>query len=239
MAADLEEVLAIETARSGQATGEVTTVLRTLPERARRRLPLRLRNPWRLALAVAIVGLIVAGAIVLAANRTHSGISPATNVRPPAATQPVTLQQNAAHDYNPFGTSAEHPELAANATDNQPGTSWSTFHYQGNTLGKPGTGLYLDAAPKVVARGLAIQTSTPGFRVEIWVSNQFRQLPQGDQTPLEQRGWTRLASSGSVRSRETFTLDTAGNAYRYYLVWIVGLPPGSQNVQLDEVTLFK
>src|SRR5512144_895062 len=39
--ADLEEVLAIETARSGQATGEATTVLRTLPPRTRRRLPWR------------------------------------------------------------------------------------------------------------------------------------------------------------------------------------------------------
>ena len=44
MVADLEEVLAIETARSGQATGEVTTVLRTLPGDARRRLPWRMRH---------------------------------------------------------------------------------------------------------------------------------------------------------------------------------------------------
>src|SRR3954463_5249270 len=37
--ADLEDVLAIETSRSGQATGEATAVLRTLPPRTRRRLP--------------------------------------------------------------------------------------------------------------------------------------------------------------------------------------------------------
>src|SRR5450631_92362 len=42
MVAELEEVLAIETSRSGQATGEVTTVLRTLPRMARRRLPWRM-----------------------------------------------------------------------------------------------------------------------------------------------------------------------------------------------------
>src|SRR3954462_9156245 len=39
--ADLEDVLAIETSRSGQATGEATAVLRTLSPRARRRLPWR------------------------------------------------------------------------------------------------------------------------------------------------------------------------------------------------------
>src|SRR4051794_12478794 len=41
--ADLEDVLAIETARSGEATGEATSVLQTLPSSARRRLPLRSR----------------------------------------------------------------------------------------------------------------------------------------------------------------------------------------------------
>src|SRR5437588_2810088 len=39
--ADLEDVLAIETARAGNVTGEVTTVLRTLPSRTKRRVPVR------------------------------------------------------------------------------------------------------------------------------------------------------------------------------------------------------
>ncbi|HWX97841.1 MAG TPA: protein kinase, partial [Solirubrobacteraceae bacterium] len=47
MAGELEEVLAIETSRSGQATGEVTTVLRSLPGGARRRVPWRMRHPVR------------------------------------------------------------------------------------------------------------------------------------------------------------------------------------------------
>src|SRR5690242_6997871 len=42
--ADLEDVLAIETARAGGATGEATSVLRTLPSRARRRIPFRMRH---------------------------------------------------------------------------------------------------------------------------------------------------------------------------------------------------
>ncbi|MCW2993912.1 MAG: serine/threonine protein kinase, partial [Conexibacter sp.] len=48
MIADLEEVLAIETQRSGQSTGEVTAVLRTLPPSARRKLPTRVTHPLRL-----------------------------------------------------------------------------------------------------------------------------------------------------------------------------------------------
>jgi serine/threonine protein kinase len=45
LVSDLEDVLAIETARAGSASGEVTSVLRTLPSSTRRRLPLRLRHP--------------------------------------------------------------------------------------------------------------------------------------------------------------------------------------------------
>ncbi|MDQ3849342.1 MAG: protein kinase, partial [Actinomycetota bacterium] len=45
--ADLEEALAIETARTGEVTGEATSVLRTLPEPARQRLPLRMRRSTR------------------------------------------------------------------------------------------------------------------------------------------------------------------------------------------------
>src|SRR5213078_3181018 len=56
LVADLEEVLTIETARSGHATGEATTVLRTLPGSARRRLPLRMR----IAPALAILFLVAA-----------------------------------------------------------------------------------------------------------------------------------------------------------------------------------
>src|SRR6476469_5480026 len=48
---DLEEVLAIETARSGQVTGEAAAVLRTLPPATRRRLPVRVTHPVRLLLA--------------------------------------------------------------------------------------------------------------------------------------------------------------------------------------------
>src|ERR1700760_2576247 len=53
--ADLEDVLAIETARAGAATGEVTSVLRTLPSQTQRRIPFRIRHR---AGAVALIALL-------------------------------------------------------------------------------------------------------------------------------------------------------------------------------------
>src|SRR4051812_49061248 len=72
--ADLEEVLAIETARSGRATGGATAVLRTLSGSARRRLPLRMRvGSPRLLAVVSLIAVIVGVVLVLvfAANNTH------------------------------------------------------------------------------------------------------------------------------------------------------------------------
>ena len=112
MISDLENVLAIETLRSGHSTGEATSVLRTLPGSAQRRLPLRLRYPGRLLSAAAVLvvaGLAVAVVLLL---RTHSGVGPPPNVTPPAAATPIQLAEGAAHAYNPYGTGDEHNDQA-------------------------------------------------------------------------------------------------------------------------------
>ena len=44
---------------------------------------------------------------------------------------------------------------------------------------------------------------------------------------------------GSTRSSQRVDLDTAGNRFRYYLVWITKLPPGADQVQISEIRLFK
>jgi serine/threonine-protein kinase len=238
MLADLEEALAIETSRSGQATGEVTSVLRTLPRRSRRRLPWRMRHPWRWAASLALIVAIVAILLVLLAGNTHRGVGP--NVPSKQGLGPVQLGQTAAHDYNPFGTGAEHPTQVSNVIDGDPNTAWSTEHYvEGTLAGKPGIGLYLDAAPGVEARAIELQTPTPGFTAAIYASNHIDQLPYGDTTPLAQRGWTQVAGARVVSARTTIALSHPGDVrYRYYLIWITALPPSSQTAEISEATLF-
>src|SRR3954468_19093166 len=76
LVADLEDVLAIETARAGGATGEATTVLRTLPGTARPRLPLRLRVKPAVVVALLILAVVAVVAILVLARgveHTHRG----------------------------------------------------------------------------------------------------------------------------------------------------------------------
>jgi serine/threonine protein kinase len=244
MVADLEEVLAIEASRSGQATGEVTSVLRTLPGSARRRLPWRMRQPARWAASLALLGAIVAIAFVLAAGRTHRGTGVPPDVHSRPGLQAVPLSQTAAHDYNPFGTGPENPKQIQNAVDSDPNTTWSTEQYYAGTLKKAGgvgAGLYLDASPGVAANAIEIQTPTPGFAVQIYAASHIQlSLPYGDSTPLAARGWQGpIGASGYVHNGERVRLGTAGQPFRDYLIWITALPPQMQSASIADLTLFK
>jgi serine/threonine-protein kinase len=246
MIADLEEVLAVEAARSGQATGEVTSVLRTLPGETRRRLPWRMQHPARWVASLALLGAIVAIALVAAAQQAHKGTGVPSEVHSSAGLQPVTLSQTAAHDYNPFGTGPENHNRVQNVVDSDPNTTWSTAHYYERTLkkaGGTGLGVYLDASPRVAARAVEIQTPTPGFDVQIYGADDVNSsYPYGDSTPLAARGWHGpLASAENVHDRQRIRLTGSGasTAYRYYLVWLTTLPPGAESASISELTLFK
>src|SRR5207302_2378957 len=69
--ADLEDVLAIETARAGSATGEVTSVLRTLPSGKQRLVPFRVRHRATTIALVLIALAAAGGAAVWLATRAH------------------------------------------------------------------------------------------------------------------------------------------------------------------------
>jgi tRNA A-37 threonylcarbamoyl transferase component Bud32 len=242
MVADLEEVLAIEASRSGQATGEATSVLRTLPGSARRRLPWRMRHPTRWAASLGLLAVAVAITLVAAAGQTHRGTGVAAGVQA-AGLQPVPLSQTAAHAYNPFGTGPENRDLVQNVVDSDPNTTWSTELYYDGTLRKPGgvgAGLYLDASPGVVARAIEIQTPTPGFAAQVYAANQPpAALPYGDPTPLSARGWQGpLGTSAYVHRHEPIHL-AGGRRFRYFLLWISTLPPGMQSAAISELVLFR
>ena len=154
MVADLEDVLAIEASRSGQATGEATTVLRTLPGRVRRRLPWRMLHPARWFASLGLVVVAVAAGLWLAAGQTHRGTGAASDAAGHTGLEPVQLSQTAAHGYNPFGTGPENRDQIENLVDNDPNTTWTTEQYYDGTLkkaGGTGLGVYLYAEPRVSA----------------------------------------------------------------------------------------
>jgi serine/threonine-protein kinase len=243
MVTDLEDALAIEASRSGQATGEVTNVLRSLPGRTRRRIPWRVRHPGRWIGSLALLAAMVAIALVLAADRTHRGAGVDSGGGSRAGLQPVQLGQAAAHDYNPFGTGPENRDQVQNLVDGDPNTTWSTEQYYDGTLRKPGgvgLGVYLDAAPGVQARAVSIDTPTPGFSVQVYVADEVEQeLRYGSSESLAARGWHGpVGAAANVQSGQHIPISVS-RPYRYYLVWMTTLPPHSESATFSEVTLFR
>jgi tRNA A-37 threonylcarbamoyl transferase component Bud32 len=227
LVADLEDVLAIETARAGQATGEATTVLRTLPPRSRRRLPLRLRV--KPALAVVLLGLVGAALVVvviLARDQTERGTrSPAVKAAP--GLHAVNLRSNAAHDFDPIGGDGEHPDEVSAAIDDDPNSTWSTESYTGGQLNKDGVGLYVDAKPGVAAKRLTLRTPTTGWSGTVYGATSGPPQDIGQWTPL-----------GQITTTEGKTsVKLPGKRYRYYLVWITALPPGQGKVEISDLAL--
>jgi serine/threonine-protein kinase len=229
--ADLEDALSIEAARSGSVTGEATSVLRTLPRRAARRVPLRVRAPWRLIALLVLTLAGVGAAIYFAGHQAERGTGNG-NVAKQRGLTAVSLAQSAANDYDPAGDHSEHPREADFVLDRDGNTFWSTERYSGGTLaGKPGVGVYLDANPGVAARRLVLRTPTPGMTVSV--------LAAKSGPPDAIAGWTKVADDQSISGKQaTIDLDTAGQALRYYLVWITKLPSGGQ-AKISELYLFR
>jgi serine/threonine protein kinase len=234
--AELEEVLAIETARSGQATGEATTVLRTLPPSTRRRLPLRVRDPLKVIAVLLVIGACVALALVLAADRTQRGTGNQGAPKPPAQSKliPVSLKQSAAEDYDPFrpGDGEHHADRAA-VVDRDTNSSWSTEGYDGGALNKPGVGIYVDAPGLKGARKMTILTSTPGWSGGVYAIR--------GPVPASFSGWTQIGSIASAQPTTQVPLSTNGQVYDHYLVWITKLEPGAGRVSasISEIYLYR
>jgi hypothetical protein len=231
MVHDLEEVLAIEAARTGQATGEATTVLQSLSGDTADFAPTRLRRPKRaLAVSLLVLALLAATGVFLA-TRTEKGTGGPVVKKPPPGLTDVRLARDAASDYDPEGDNTESPDAAHNAIDGNRSTDWSTETYQGGFEGsnKSGVGLYVDAGRMVAARGLTLVTATPGFKAAVYGS---------ETVPARLAGWTRVSPVETVEQDHTFRLRTRGRLFRYYLLWISGLPEGGE-AKVQELSLLR
>jgi serine/threonine-protein kinase len=219
---DLEQALAIEVARSGHPTGEATSVIRALPRGAATIVPRRWRNPrlWGAMLALIAIGSALVVALVVL--RAEEDKRPVAGAAPPPA-PPEAVELVDATDFDPGGDGEEHSFEVRQAIDNDPATVWSTENYsQGGGFGKQksGVGLYVTTRAPVAATRLDIQTRTPGYDVTIYASNR---------PGAKISDWGRAIARAPVGERRVrIPLDTAGNRFRHYLIWITKLPDGNK-----------
>jgi eukaryotic-like serine/threonine-protein kinase len=237
MIAELEDVLAIETARAGGATtGEVTAVLNTLPPEKRRRVPFSIMHRGVAAVLVLLLVIAAIAVVVFLATRTHHDNGGKHNTPPPVHHATVVKLTTAA-SYNPDSLGSDHAQNDAAAPNVLTGADggWTTENYYDKTLGKPGVGVYVQSASgAAVATRLTLTTSTPGFAVQIWGANGKPNLDN-----FNDSGWVKLGSSSAVESSQSIALSSHGTGYRYFLVWITKLPPEAESANITKVKLLR
>jgi hypothetical protein len=216
MVHDLEQALAIEARRGGQLTDEATTVLRALPGETADWVPLRVRSPRRviaiLALALAAAAIVVA----VLASRTQTGDT--GDAAPRKVPKGVTRVKFAAvKDYDPEGDQHESPNSVRLAIDGNRKTYWATEHYHDGLAGanKSGVGLMVRATKPVAATELDLISPFANWQGAIYGAN-------GD-VPQDISGWQKLSGRFTAQSVNKIKLDTAGQPFNRYLVWITKL----------------
>jgi serine/threonine-protein kinase len=229
---ELEQTLVIEASRAGGATGEATTVLRSLPDDTAEFGALsRLRHPRRALLATLLAVLVAAAAVVFVVVRAERGSTGGADVQGVPGLTAVKLNTSGAGDFDPDGDASEHPEEVRLAIDGNVATRWETETYTVGDLQKPGVGIVIEPRAPVAARALDIVTPIPGWSAEVYAANERAE---------DLAGWgARIGSAPRVEEQQRIELDAAGQSFDYYLLWITSLPEGEQKAALSELTLRK
>jgi eukaryotic-like serine/threonine-protein kinase len=229
MVRELEQVLTYEASRTGRSEGEATAVLDALAGDRRAGGSRRRRLLRVAAYVLGVLALAVGAGVAIDRTRNDDGQSGVA-----AGLSPIRLGDRHATDYDPApGDGRENPESTPLALDGNVKTSWQTENYDSAELGniKDGVGLYLDAGRPVVARGIRVETPQPGWNLELYVANSV---------PRTVADWTHVGGGAADELRTTFSLDTGGQRFRYYLIWITRLakqPSGRFGAAVAEVRL--
>jgi hypothetical protein len=172
-----------------------------------------------LLLAALVVALLAAGAFLLL--HTGGGKSPLLGGGA-ASAKPVRLL--GVGSFDPFGPNhEEHSELAGEATDKDMGTAWKTESYDPGGFTKDGVGLVLQAPRRLALSKLTVQASGTPFSATI----QAGDSPNGPFVTVSDRK--------DVAGPATFSIDTHGKDYEYYMVWL-RLPNHEGQALINEVT---
>jgi serine/threonine-protein kinase len=189
--------------------------------------PTRRSKGWLWVALALVVVLALAAVAVFLAQRDDSPNSAGSSSS--SSGSPPKIAGAAAFD--PLGDGHEDDAHAALAVDQQPGTAWSTEHYNDPLQAtKAGVGLRIDLDGQASIRSVTVSTGQSGWSGEIYISDRAG-------TALSDWGQPR-AQGSDLGTKKTFDVGRASG--KYVLVWLTALPTGAdgkRSLQIDEVTV--
>ena len=153
----------------------------------------------------------------------------------PAETAPVAikLDESAAALYDPFkrDTAAGDP---TKALDGDPGTSFPVTVAPGSP--QIGAGLTVDLGEKQGVREVDVTTKTPGFKIEIYATDETDLPPD----VLDTR-WAHLKDVSGVGTdtdgKVKVSLGSGTSKYRHVLLWFTAPPTDGSTVRISELKI--
>jgi hypothetical protein len=134
--------------------------------------------------------------------------------------------------YDASGAGAkEHPPQAGRVNDGSMKSAWTTANHPGGLNGS-GVGLVIDTGQAQPYTDIGIATSTPGYNVSIYSSNDSK----GSGSPAA-NGWKLEGKKSGVAKFQRIHIKGANDIPRYLLVWITKLPPSKSFAGISEISL--
>jgi eukaryotic-like serine/threonine-protein kinase len=199
---------------SGPSAPATEAIARPVPPPRTQAAPPR-RSGLRVAGALLLVAVVLVGSL-LVLELAFEGSLPGLG-----GDEATPVRVQAIADFDPYGDGTEHPDEVGRATDRDVATYWPTENY--GSFDKPGVGVVVDAGSRIALSRIVVVTDTPGFRAMI-LGGSTRDADFVD-----------VAGEQEVGRRSTFDVDTRGEAYRYYVLWVTDV---SGSAHVNEVRAF-
>jgi hypothetical protein len=168
-------------------------------------------------------------------SNTNTTTSPSTttNQQPsqvPAGPQPIELAGDAGKTYDPYGKAKASGETER-AIDDDPQTSW---YADLKDPAQAGLGFALDLGKLQGIREIDLETPTPGFRIEIYATDETELPPD----ILDTR-WSHITNVSDVGTKDDgkqkIVLGAGTSKYRNLLLWFTKPPTDGARIRLTEV----
>jgi hypothetical protein len=170
---------------------------------------------------------------------TPSQSTPSTGTQPNGSTQPretgptpIELAASAGTMYDPYGRASASGDTAK-ALDGDSSTSW---YVDPKDPQQVAVGYNVDVGKLRGIREIELTTPTPGFRIEIYATDEAQPPPD----ILDTR-WSHITNVSDVGAKgdgkQTMVLGAGTSKYRNLLLWVTKPPTDAPRVRLSEIKL--
>jgi hypothetical protein len=175
---------------------------------------------------------------------TSTGTTTTPSATPkPAAPTPISLGSDAGSIYDPYQRAAQAGD-APKALDGNHSTAWFVTAKSPDQMG---VGYEVDLGKLRGVRELELATSTPGFRVEVYATDEASLPPD----ILDTR-WSHITNRSDVDSaaaadaqdgntagdgKERIVLGSGSSKYRHVLLWFTQPPKDGATIKISELQL--